>query len=70
VAATVVVVVALFARRALRDRVLTRFTTDFGVLSVDFSDLGSEINEVMGTLDRHNMDIRGLGAEIEGGRAA
>jgi putative Mg2+ transporter-C (MgtC) family protein len=68
-ATTVVVILALFALRELRDRVLTRLRTDFGVLSVAFSDTGSEINAMRGVLDRHGLQIRSLGVELEDGRA-
>jgi hypothetical protein len=65
----VVVIVALYALRELRSRLFARFTTDFGVLSVAFSDTGSGINEVTETLERHGLQIRNLGTEIEGGKA-
>jgi uncharacterized membrane protein YhiD involved in acid resistance len=45
------------------------FRTNFGVLKVAFSDVGSGINEVTETLERHGVQIRSLGAEIEKGRS-
>jgi putative Mg2+ transporter-C (MgtC) family protein len=68
-ATTIVVIAALYVLREVRNRLLPRLRTDFGVLNVTFSDMGSEINEVVGTLERHSVEIRSLGAEIEGGRA-
>ena len=67
-ATTIVVIAALYVLREVRNRLLPRLRTDFGVLNVTFSDMGSEINEVVGTLERHSVEIRSLGAEIEGGR--
>jgi putative Mg2+ transporter-C (MgtC) family protein len=69
VATTVVVIVALYALRELRNRLLSRLGTDVGVMNIDFSETGREINEVTETLERHGVQIRSLGAEIEGGRA-
>ncbi len=68
-ATTIIVIVALYVLREVRNRLLPRLRTEFGVLNVAFSDMGSEINEVVGTLERHSVQIRSLGAEIEGGRA-
>ncbi len=68
-ATTIIVIVALYVLREVRNRLLPRLRTDFGVMNVTFSDMGSEINEVVGTLERHSVQIRSLGAEIEGGRA-
>jgi putative Mg2+ transporter-C (MgtC) family protein len=69
VATTVVVIVALYALRELRNRLFTRFTTDFGILRIAFSDTGSAINELTETLERHGLQIRNLGTEIEGGKS-
>ncbi len=68
-ATTIIVIVALYLLREVRNRLLPRLRTEFGVLNVAFAGTGSEINEVVGTLDRHGVQIRSLGAEIEGGRA-
>jgi putative Mg2+ transporter-C (MgtC) family protein len=67
-ATTIIVIAALYLLREVRNRLLPRLRTEFGVLNVAFSDMGSEINEVVGTLERHGVQIRSLGAEIEGGR--
>ena len=68
-ATTAVVIVALFALRELRNRLVARFTTDFGVMNVAFSDTGGEINAVTETLERNGVQVRSLDVEIEGGRA-
>ena len=68
-ATTIIVIVALYVLREVRNRLLPRLRTDFGVMNVTFSDMRSEINEVVGTLESHSVQIRSLGAEIEGGRA-
>src|SRR5215217_6127859 len=67
-ATTIIFIAALYLLREVRNRLLPRLRTEFGVLNVAFSDMGSEINEVVGTLERHSVQIRSLGAEIEGGR--
>jgi putative Mg2+ transporter-C (MgtC) family protein len=69
VTTTVVVIVALYALRELRNRLFARFTMDFGIMKVAFSEAGSRINEVTEMLERHGLQIRSLGAELEGGRA-
>ena len=69
VATTVVVVAALYLLREVRNRLLARFRTEFGMLNVAFSDAGSAINEVTGTLERYGVQIRSLGVEIEDGRS-
>ena len=68
-ATTIIVIAALYLLREVRNRLLPRLRTDFGVLNVTFAGAGSEINEVVGTLERHSVQIRSLGAEIEGGLA-
>jgi putative Mg2+ transporter-C (MgtC) family protein len=68
-ATTIIVIAALYLLREVRNRLLPRLRTEFGVLNVAFSDMGSEINEVVGTLDRHSVQVRSLDVEIEGGRA-
>jgi putative Mg2+ transporter-C (MgtC) family protein len=70
VATTVVVIIALHALRELRNHLFARFTADFGILRVAFSDVGGGINEVTHTLERHGLQIRSLGTEIEGGKAS
>ncbi len=69
-ATTIIVIVALYLLREVRNRLLPRLRTEFGVLNVAFAGTGSEINEVVGTLDRHSVQIRSLSAEIEGGRTS
>jgi putative Mg2+ transporter-C (MgtC) family protein len=69
VATTVVVVAVLYLLREVRNLLLARFRTDFGVISVDFSGTGRGIDEVSETLERHGLEIRSLSAELEGGRS-
>jgi putative Mg2+ transporter-C (MgtC) family protein len=69
VATTAVVIIALYALREVRNRLVARFTTDLGILEVAFSDTGSGINEVTESLERRGLQIRSLGTEIEGGKA-
>ena len=68
-ATTAVVIVALFALRELRNRLVARFTTDFGVMNVAFSDAGGGISAVTEILERHGVQLRSLDVEIAGGRA-
>jgi putative Mg2+ transporter-C (MgtC) family protein len=68
-ATTVVVVIVLYLLREVRNALLARFRTDFGVLTVDYSQRGRGINEVTETLERHGLEIRSLGAELEGERS-
>lgn len=70
VATTVVVVAVLYLLREVRNLFLARFSTDFGVLKVAFSDLGGSIGRVTETLEREGVEIRGLGLEIEDGRSS
>jgi putative Mg2+ transporter-C (MgtC) family protein len=69
-ATTVVVVTVLYLLREVRNALLARFRTDFGVLTVDYSQQGRGISEVTETLERHGLEIRSLGAELEGGRSS
>ncbi|HEX2181794.1 MAG TPA: MgtC/SapB family protein [Rubrobacteraceae bacterium] len=68
-ATTVVVVAVLYLLREVRNALLARFRTDFGVLTVDYSVQGRGINEVTEALENHGVQIRSLGAELEGGRS-
>ena len=69
VATTVVVVAALYLLREVRNVLLARFGQDVGVLTVAFSETGRPISEVTDTLERRGLEIRSLGAELEGGRS-
>ena len=69
VATTVVVVAVLYLLREVRNLLLARFRTDFGVISVDFSETGRGIDEVTETLERHGLEIRSLSAELAEGRS-
>ena len=68
-ATTVVVVTVLYLLREVRNALLARFRTDFGVLTVDYSQRGRGINKVTEALERHGLEIRSLGAELEEGRS-
>ena len=66
---TVVVVVVLYVLREIRNAMLARFGTDFGVLTADYSEPGRGINEVTETLESHGLEVRSLDVELEGGRS-
>jgi putative Mg2+ transporter-C (MgtC) family protein len=68
-ATAVVVIAALYLLREVRNRLLARFRTEFGVLKIAFSDPGGGIGGATETLERHGVQIRSLGAELEGGRS-
>lgn len=55
----------LYLLRGVRNTLLARFRTNLGVLSVAFSGQGRGINEVTRILERHGLQIRSLGAELE-----
>ena len=69
VATTVVVVLSLYLLRKVRARVIQRFQTSFAVLNVVFSEAGGEISGVVEKLEDYDIEIRGLDAELEDGRA-
>ena len=69
VATTVVVVAVLFVLRVVRNALFARFRTEFGVITVGFSNVGSEIGDVTEILERQGVEIRSLSAEIEDGRS-
>ena len=68
-ATAVVVIAALYLLREVRNRLLARFRTEFGVLKIAFSDTGGGIGGATEALERHGVQIRSLGAELEGGRS-
>jgi putative Mg2+ transporter-C (MgtC) family protein len=68
-ATTVVVVAVLYLLREVRNVLLARFRTDFGVLNVTFSEAGRDVGGVTDTLERHGLEIRSLGVELEEGRS-
>jgi putative Mg2+ transporter-C (MgtC) family protein len=65
-ATTVIVVVVLYLLREVRNALLAPFRTEFGVMTVAFSDAGSSMSDVTETLERQGVDIRSLSAEVEG----
>jgi putative Mg2+ transporter-C (MgtC) family protein len=68
-ATTVIVVVVLYLLREVRNALLAPFRTEFGVMTVAFSDAGSSMSDVTETLERQGVDIRSLSAEVEGGHS-
>ncbi len=68
-ATAVVVIAALYLLRGVRNRLLARFRTEFGVLKLAFSGTGGGIGGATETLERHSVQIRSLGAELEGERS-
>lgn len=69
VAATVVVVLSLYLLREFRARIIRRFQTHFAVLNVTFSETRGDVSAVVGLLERHDLEVRALDAELEEGRA-
>lgn len=69
VATTVIALLALYALRAFRSRVVSRFRTEFVVLGVTFDETRGDISKATEVLDRHGMNVRSLDAEIESGQA-
>ena len=57
VATTVVVVAALYLLHEVHNLVLARFRTEFGVLTIAFSDTGASIGEATETLERHGVEL-------------
>jgi putative Mg2+ transporter-C (MgtC) family protein len=69
VATTVVVLATLYLLRWVRMYVVSRFSTQFGVLNVDLEGSGQGISGVTRALDQHGVRIRSTDAEIGGGEA-
>lgn len=69
VATTAVVLATLYLLRGVRMFVVSRFSTSFGVLGVDFTDAGESLSELAGILERRGVKVRSTDAAIEGGRA-
>ncbi len=68
-ATTVAVLAVLYLLRGVRNALLARFRTDFGVLSVAFSGSGRGINEVTRIMERGGLQIRSLSVELEAGES-
>ena len=69
-ATTVVALAALYLLRGVRVYVVSRFRTAFVVLSVRFTDAGSDAPRVIEFLQSRDVRIRSTDAVIEDGRAA
>ncbi len=70
VATTVIALLALYALRAFRSRIVSRFRTEFVVLGVTLEEARGNISEATQVLDRHGITVRSLDAEIESGQAS
>lgn len=68
-AATAVAILALVFLRELRRRLVSRVRTGFAVLTVTFTDPGGRINAVTEALERHEVEVRSIEAELTEGRA-
>ncbi len=66
---TAVVFLTLFVLRKFQRLVMPRLRTDFAVLEIDFGDGGEGLPRAMGALERHDIRVRTLDAELEGSRA-
>jgi len=60
-----VLVAVLYVPRGVRNALLARFRTDFGVTTVAFSEAGSGTSDVTETLEPTAVQIRSLSVEIE-----
>ncbi len=69
-ATTVVVIAALYLLREFRNRFLSRFRTDTATMKIGFSDTKSGVDEATSILERYDVEIRNLSAELEGGRSS
>ena len=61
--------ISFYLLRELRSALLAPFRTEFGVMTVAFSDAGSSMNDVTETLERQGVEIPSLSAEVEGGHS-
>lgn len=69
VATTVVVLATLYLLRGLRISIVSRFSTDFGVLSIGFEGTGQQISGVTEILERQDIRVRSTDAELQEGQA-
>ncbi len=68
-AASTTVVALLSLLRKLRSLIIPHLRTDYGILSLTFDESVSNISGVTALLDRHDIGVRGLGAELEDGQS-
>lgn len=66
---TAVVFLTLFVLRKFQRLVMPRLRTDFAVLEIDFGDGGEGLPRAMEALERHDIRVRTMDAELEGSRA-
>lgn len=69
VATTVIVLATLYLLRGLRISIVSRFSTDFGVLSIGFEGTGQQISRVTEILERQGIRVRSTDAELQEGQA-
>jgi putative Mg2+ transporter-C (MgtC) family protein len=62
---TVVVLLSLYLLRKVRGLIIPRLRTDYGILNLTFEGTGGSISEVTALLDRHDIGVRSLDAELE-----
>jgi putative Mg2+ transporter-C (MgtC) family protein len=65
VATTAVALATLYLLRGVRIFVVSRFSTNFGVLSVTFEGPGRQISEVTRALEQQDIRVRNTDAELE-----
>ena len=68
-AASTKVVALLSLLRKLRSLIIPHLRTDYGILSLTFDESVSNISGVTALLDRHDIGVRGLGADLEDGQS-
>lgn len=69
VATTFIVLISLYLLRKVRAIVVPRLRTDYSIISLTFEEAGSNISAVTALLDRHEIGVRSLDAELEGGQS-
>jgi putative Mg2+ transporter-C (MgtC) family protein len=66
---TAIVLLALYLLRMFRGRVIERFRVEFGTLVVTFDGSGENISEAVRIIERHDIRIRAMDAELDGDEA-
>ncbi|MGI8911179.1 MAG: MgtC/SapB family protein [Rubrobacteraceae bacterium] len=66
---TVVVLLSLYLLRKVRSLIIPHLRTDYGIMNLTFEGAGSNISAVTALLDRHDIGVRGLDAELEDGQS-
>ena len=65
ISTTVVVLISLYLLRRLRAIIVPRLRTNYGIMNLTFDGPGGNISEVNDLLDRHEIIVRSLDAELE-----